>query len=130
MHLYPKVRWLAAFLFGVAAIAPLSSWWLLLFHVTPPRLSATDAALAQLGATFSPSNPERWWFIGWALLPFFFAMAALFYCSRLAHSRSWSIAAASAVFAVTTYCLAFAPGLGFFLIAPAGLSGWWALMRK
>ena len=126
MHRYPKARWLAAFLFAVAAIAPLSSWWLLLFHVTPSRLSTTDAALAQLGATFSPANPERWWFIGWALLPFFFVITALFYCSRLARSRSWSIAVAAAVFAVTMYCFAFAPSLGFFLIVPLGLSVWWA----
>jgi hypothetical protein len=126
MHRYPKARWFAACLFAIAAMAPLSSWWLLLFHVTPPHLSAADAALAQLGSTFSPTNPERWWFIVWALLPIFFIATALFYCSRFARNRSWSVAAAAAVFAVTMYCLAFAPSLGFFLIVPFGFSAWWA----
>ena len=126
MHRYPNARWFAAFLFAVAAIAPLSSWWLLLFHATPPRLSTTDAVLAQLGATFSTTNPERWWFIGWALLPLFFALIALFYCSPLARSRRWSIAAAAAVLVATMYCFAFAPSLGLFLIVPLALSVWWA----
>ena len=121
----PTARRIAACLFALAALAPIASWWLLLFHVMPPHLSTTDAALAQLGTTFSSSNPERWWFIGWALLPFFLLLTALFYCSPLARGRNWSIAAAAAILAVTLYCLAFTPTLGLFLIAPLGLSIWW-----
>ncbi|GEM_PF-6913224 len=126
MHPSPRARWFAAALFAVTAIAPLSSWWLLLFYITPPGRSTTDAVLAQLGSTFSSTNPERWWFIGWALLPLFLIVTALFYCSPLVRSRRWSVAVASAVFAATMYCLVFAPSLGLFLLVPLGLAGWWA----
>jgi hypothetical protein len=79
-----------------------------------------------LGTTFSSANPERWWFVGWALLPLFLIVTALFYCSPLVRSRAWSAVVASAVFAVTVCCLAFAPGLGLFLLVPLGLAVWWA----
>jgi len=126
MHLEPQDRWIAALLFAVAAIAPLSGWWLLLFYVTPPHLSATDAVLAQLGSTFSPANPERWWFIAFALIPFFLISVAIFFCSPLVRSRRWSAMVALSVSAVTLYCLLFVPSLGIFLFIPLGLAVWWA----
>ena len=127
MHRYPKARWIVAFLFAVAAVAPLSSWWLLLFHdVAPPHLSATDAVLGQLGATFSFANPERWWFIGFALIPFFLIGVAIFFSSPLVRSRWWSVAVALSASLVTLYCLLFVPSLGLFLFVPLGLAVWWA----
>src|SRR6266516_4750473 len=104
MHRHPNARWFAAFLFALAAIAPISSWWLLLFHVTPPGLSTTDAAMGQLSTTFSAANPDVWWFIGWALLPLFLITMAAFYCTPLVGSRRWSMAAAVLAFAVTICC--------------------------
>ena len=122
----PQARWFAAVLFAVAALATLSGWWLLLFYVTSRQLSVTDAALAQLGSTFSPANPERWWFIAFALIPIFLISIAVFFCSRLVRSRRWSVAVALSVSVVTLYCLLFVPSLGFFLLIPLALAIWWA----
>ena len=126
MHRYPNARWFAAGLFALAAIAPLSSWWLLLFYAAPPHLSTAQSVLSQLGTTFSSSNPERWWFIAHALIPLFLIGVAVFYCSPLVRSRRWSAALAISVFVVTLYCLAFVPSLGLFLLVPLGLAVWWA----
>jgi hypothetical protein len=126
MYRHPNARWFAASLFALAAIAPISSWWLLLFYATPPSLSTTDAALAQLSTTFSSTNRELWWFIGWALLPLFLVVTAVFYCTPLVGSRRWSVVAAVAAFVVTMCCLAFAPSVGLFLLVPLGLAVWWA----
>ena len=126
MHRHATTRWIAAILFALAAIAPISSWWVLLFNVIPHHLSTTEAVFNQLGSTFSPANPERWWFVGWALMPLFLILMALFYCSPLARSRRWSVVVAASVFVVSMYSLAFAPALGFFLLVPLSLAVWWA----
>ena len=125
MHRHPATRWIAATLFALAAIAPISSWWLLLFHATSPQLSIAEAVFGQLGSTFSSANPARWWFVGWALMPVFLILIALFYCSPLTRSRRWSVVVAASVFVVTMYSFAFAPALGLFLLVPLCLAAWW-----
>jgi hypothetical protein len=86
----------------------------------------TDSIMAQLGVTFSASNPERWWFVGWAILPILLLGASLFYCTPLARIRVCAITVSVAAFITTMYCLAFVPGLGVPLLVPFGLSVWWA----
>jgi lipopolysaccharide export LptBFGC system permease protein LptF len=41
----------------------------MLLVATPERLSASQAVVEQLQYTFGAENPDRWWFITWALAP-------------------------------------------------------------
>jgi len=41
----------------------------MLLVATPERLSVAQAVAEQLQYTFSAENPDRWWFITWALAP-------------------------------------------------------------
>ena len=104
----------------MAALAPLASWWSFL----GPDLNVTAVA-TQLNVTFSPMNPNRWWFIGWAALPFALLASALFYASPLALRRRWALFAAAAVLVVTLYSLLNFPSVGLFLGVPLALSVWW-----
>ncbi len=66
-----------------AAIYPISSWCILLFVAKPPHLSTAEAAWAQLSYVFSSENPDRWWFVVWAILPvLFLALAIACYAKR------------------------------------------------
>jgi Sec-independent protein secretion pathway component TatC len=60
---------LAALCFGVAALGPIGSWALLLFHARSVGVGPLESAVSQLQYTFSAVNEKRLWFIGWALLP-------------------------------------------------------------
>ena len=117
---------LAALLFALAALAPLSSWWLLLFYANPPNQTPIGVAASQLSATFSPANEYLWWFVGWALVPVYLIVVALFYVSPLASRRSWAVVVAVSAAVVTLYSLVFMPALGVFLLVPLGLVTWWA----
>jgi len=118
---------LAALLFAVAALAPLSSWWLLLFSANPPKMSPIDAAMSQLTTTFSLANEQLWWFVGWATVTVYLLVVAAFYVSPLVRRRPWAIAVATSAGIVTLYSLVFTPVLGLFLLLPLVLSIWWAL---
>ena len=52
-----------------AAVSPIVSWYLLLFVAKPTNLSVAAAAWSELTYVFSSENPDRWWFVLWALLP-------------------------------------------------------------
>ena len=127
MRVSPMTPKLAALLFAVAALAPLSSWWLLLFSENPPKMSPIDAAMSQLTSTFSLANEQLWWFVGWATVTVYLLVVAAFYVSPLVRRRPWAIAVATSAGIVTLYSLVFTPVLGLFLLLPLVLSIWWAL---
>ena len=127
MRVSPMTPKLAALLFAVAALAPLSSWWLLLFSANPPKMSPIDAAMSQLTTTFSLANEQLWWFVGWATVTVYLLVVAAFYVSPLVRRRPWAIAVATSAGIVTLYSLVFTPVLGLFLLLPLVLSIWWAL---
>ena len=79
--------------FGVAAIVPLGSWFILLFSAPPESVSALEAAARQLRFVFSSESPAPWWFAGWAALPF--ALAGLSCCSLSPAFRRKPIALAA-----------------------------------
>ena len=126
MRVSPMTPKLAALLFAVAALAPLSSWWLLLFSANPPKMSPIDAAMSQLTTTFSLANEQLWWFVGWATVTVYLLVVAAFYVSPLVRRRPWAIAVATSAGIVTLYSLVFTPVLGLFLLLPLVLSIWWA----
>ena len=126
MRVSPMTPKLAALLFAVAALAPLSSWWLLLFSENPPKMSPIDAAMSQLTSTFSLANEQLWWFVGWATVTVYLLVVAAFYVSPLVRRRPWAIAVATSAGIVTLYSLVFTPVLGLFLLLPLVLSIWWA----
>ena len=121
MRRHGSVRWYAAALLAMAALSPLASWWL---HLAPS--DGLGSAAAQLDATFSSMNPHRWWFVGWAILPFALLFAALFYASPLAFRRRWALVAAAGILVAALYCLFNYPGVGVFLLVPLVLAFWWA----
>lgn len=77
-------HWSALF-FGMAALVPIISWYILLFVAQPQSQSIFEAALFQLHFVFSAESPAPWWFVGWAALPF--ALAGLSFFNLTAASR-------------------------------------------
>ena len=91
---------LAAFLV-LAAIAPIVSWYMLLFVAKPTNVSAATAAWSELSYVFSSGNADRWWFVLWALLPVLLLATAMACYTRrpLGVASSRMLVAAGLVFA-------------------------------
>jgi hypothetical protein len=112
----------AALTFALAAAAPIASWWLTLFYVTPPNQPALDWALEMLGHTLSSENADLWWFIGWAALPICLLALSTLYLTPLVRHRSWAIGLFCAAVIVTLYSLFAVPPLGAVLTLALYLS--------
>jgi hypothetical protein len=84
----PTPQVLAALHFGMAALGPIGSWIILLFHATPPSQSTFEAAAYQLRFVFSVDSPAPWWFLGWAVLPFVLFGFALYSLISMSDRKS------------------------------------------
>ncbi len=117
----------------VAAALPVGSWLIMLFVAPPdPRFSALDSAIQQLQFTFSSANPDKLWFIWWAVLPAMLIVLAVAYLSRLSRQPKGAIGLFALATTVTLTSVYFSPVFVLFMLAPLFFSFLWvrANVRK
>lgn len=121
MASWTGLRWIIATFLAVAALFPITSWWLLLRDVPSQRWQEVMDNL------FSDENPARLWFAFWAALPGLLLYGAGIYCSPLVFRRRWAIGVTAGLALITLYAaLMLRPALSVTLAAASVLSVWWA----
>jgi len=113
MRTFVRPQLLAALCFGLAAFGPIGSWALLLFTANPSGLDPLQGAVTQLQYTFSSSNEQRLWFVGWALLPLLLlALVWATLTTGVTSKRSCGNLLAASAF-VSLFSLLFWPAVAF-----------------
>ena len=121
MRRHAGIRWIVAALLALAAIAPIASWWLSLGSER-----GLNAVSSHLETVFAATNPDRSWFVAWAVLPVALILGAFAYASPLAVRRPWAWSLAVALAVVTLFCLINMPSVGLLLVIAVAFAVLWA----
>jgi hypothetical protein len=107
MKLMKSADRIAGTLFLISAVPVLLAWAMLLLVGHQSNLSLMASAFTQAEYVFSAKNPDRLWFVWFALLPLICAALGASYLLGLANNRTLAVAlfAASIVLSGATFFL-------------------------
>ena len=114
-------RW-AALIYALAALAPIGMWIILLFVAIPESQTLLGSATSTILFLFSSENSNRWWFVGWTVIPFFLLALSLAYLSSITSQYKGRQLLFIAATVATIYSSIFIPPLGFVLLPALYLS--------
>jgi hypothetical protein len=114
-------RW-AALIYALAALAPIGMWIILLFVAIPENQTLLGSATSTILFLFSSENSNRWWFVGWTVIPFFLLALSLAYLSSITSQYKGRQLLFIAATVATIYSSIFIPPLGFVLLPALYLS--------
>ena len=114
-------KWVAL-IYAIAALAPIGTWLVLLFVAIPKNQTLITSATSTLSFIFSSENTNRWWFVGWSVIPFcLFALSCAYLSSFSTKFKNRQLLFLAATL-VTVYSFVFTPPLGFVLLSALFIS--------
>ena len=116
-----NTKW-AALIYAIAALAPIGTWLVLLFVAIPKNQTLISSATSTLSFFFSSENTNRWWFIGWSVIPFYLLTLSCAYLSPFATKYKNRQLLFIAATLATVYSFIFSPPLGFVLLGALCIS--------
>jgi hypothetical protein len=104
---------IAGWLYFVPALFIGGVWYIHLFVAMPEHLTAWQSVVEQMQYTFSPENPQAWWFAWLIALPVACVVLGVLYLSNFARARpfrigllGFAIALAAATFVLNDWSIA------------------------
>ena len=112
----------AALIYALGALVPVGTWIILLFVAIPENQTLFQSATSTTAFFFSGENPNRWWFVGWTLLPCYLLALSLAYLSSFSSQYKGRKILFVAAIMATLYSFIFSPLLGFVLLPAVYMS--------